>query len=180
MKFIPSHLKENLKDPFFSVKKSMKLKSTVHFKSKGWLCTMSPQLDITKTNLTLSTLCVLLCRETQQSWDPNACIQGLQRVKKYVYIQVQRLKTQVWYWETWTWDGKRPWTSALPASPTPASMRIFNLKLENMTWERYLRKGLWILMIGWRGKITTSKSPIPDQDGVLGFSSAVNTYLGMM
>ena len=32
---------------------------------------------------------------------------------------------------------------------------------------------------GWRGKVTTSKSPIPDQDGVSGFSSAVNTYSGI-
>ena len=116
------------------------------------------------------------------SWD--TAILG----SKYMYSRsaaskkirlVQWLKTQIWYWETRTWDGKQSWTSALPASPTPASMRIFNLKLENMTWERYLRKGLWILMIGWRGKITTSKSPIPDQDGVLGFSSAVNTYSGI-
>ena len=30
------------------------------------------------------------------------------------------LKTQFWYWGTRTWDGRRPWTSAPPASPTPA------------------------------------------------------------
>ena len=115
------------------------------------------------------------------SWDTaileTKCMYSTSAVRKYNTFASRSsawLKTQIIYWETWTWDGKRPWTSAPPASPTPARMIIVNPQLENMTWEI-----IWILMIGWRGKITTSKSPIPDQDGVLGFSSAVNTYSGI-
>ena len=84
----------------------------VHFKS-----------SIGHNNLTLPTLRVLLCRGTQQFWKPNVCIQRLQWVTKnntFASRSSAWLKTQIWYWETWTWDGRRPWTSAPPASPTPA------------------------------------------------------------
>ena len=62
-----------------------------------------------------------------------------------------------------------------------SSCQSHTCKIDNCqsTTRRYDMGDNLDLDYGWRGKVTTSKSPIPDQDGVSGFSSAVNTYSGI-